>query len=173
MDKQIYERLKCISGEISESLSQLREELIQVIQEYDKEIKEAQIALQRAYEMGDLRENAEFDAALQRCSTLGYSRGLAEQKLRSINGVGEDEKNYEPIGMVVMYSTVLLTNDRDTGVEFVFKLYPADVSDLGRRILSVDSPIGKLLYLRNVGDVFNTEHRVTGVKRRWKVEAVY
>lgn len=171
-EKKDVEQLKRRSAEISQSMSVLRDELARKLEKYDAELREAQVAMQKAYEMGDLRENAEFDAAVSRCGTLSYSRLLVKQQLEVINAIDTDEE-YVPIGMVVMFSTVLLVNDRDIRKKFIFKLYPEGVSDLDRGILSLDSPIGRALYLKSAGAEFETEHRVTGEKRKWQIKAVY
>lgn len=171
-EERDFKRLAEASAQISQSLHMLREELSRKLVEYDREVKEAQIVLQRAYAMGDLRENAEFDAAVSRCSALSYSKLLVKKKLESIESIGEEE-DYAPIGMVVMFSTVLLVNDKDKGREFIFKLYPAGVSDLDRGILSVDSLIGRILHMKETGAQFDTVHRVTGEKRRWQIKAIY
>lgn len=168
-----FKRLETASAQISQSVHMLREELTRKLGEYDTEIKEAQVALQKAYEMGDLRENSEFDAAVSRCGELSYSKLLMKKKLESIEAIGVEEEDYVPIGMVVMFSTVLLVNNKDKDREFIFKLYPAGVSDLDRGVLSIDSIIGRVLYMKETGAQFETSHRVTGEKRKWQIRAIY
>jgi len=168
MDKPDLEQ---ISQEISQDLSSLRQELVSEWQRLEVDLESAQVQLQKAYGEGDLRENAEFEAAVSRCSLVSSSLQMVNEKLQRLNSFSEDEEYY-PIGMVVMFSTVLLTNNVDKG-RFIFKLYPAGVSDMERRILALDSPIGQAVYLRSKGSTFSMEHRVTGVVRVWKIEDIY
>lgn len=163
--------LKQVSRQVSQDLGGLRQELVGEWKRLEADLEDAQLQLQKAYGEGDLRENAEFEAAVSRCSLVSSSLQMVDEKLQRLNSFDENEEYY-PIGMVVMFSTVLLTNNVDEG-QYVFKLYPAGVSDIERKILALDSPIGQAIYLKGKGSMFSMEHHVTGVLRVWKIEDVY
>lgn len=161
--------LKEISEEISIKFKQIKEKAIEKKLEIIKDIEKTTEELRVASEKGDRSENAEFSAAVDKLQLLNASLSNLDDRLKMMNKVsGEDD--YEPINMIVMYSTVRFTHE---GREFIFKIYPEGVSDLSSGIIAKDDPIGRMLWLKEPGDEISLEHRVTGDVLKYKIEEVY
>ncbi len=163
--------LKAESEKISARFEALKGTIEKEKKELERRVEESKENLSKAYELGDLRENAEFEAALASCTVNNYSLNIKKQQLEEMLAI-DTAKGYFPIGAVIMFSTVRLTTSLDDK-EYVFKLYPKGVSDLPSGILSVDSVVGREVMNKRVGDMFITYHRVTGKKITWKVEEIY
>ncbi len=124
------------------------------IRKMEKELREElPIALRKALEMGDLRENAEYQTAKERQSylqaQLSHLRGrLAKLSLINLNKIPHDRVSYG--------STVLLRDlDRQTNV--AYRLVTTEESNLSQGLISTTSPIGKSLMGRQEGDEVNIQ----------------
>lgn len=129
-----------------ETLEQMREELTQL-----KTVGRAEIARQiaEAREKGDLKENAEYDAAKE-------AQGLHEAKVAQleaaiVNARVIDAKDIDT-SKVSILSRVKLTN-MTTKKEVEYQIVSETEADLKQGKISVTSPIGKGLLGKNVGDV--------------------
>ncbi len=125
---------------------QLKKELERLTQvERQKNIKE--IAEARSH--GDLSENAEYHAAKERQAYL-------EAKIREIGAKLAHAQVIDTEGMssdkVVFGATVLLS-ETETGEERRYRLVGADESDPGNGWISVQSPVGRALIGKQVGDL--------------------
>lgn len=102
-----------------------------------------------AREKGDLKENAEYDAAKE-------AQGLHEAQIAQleetlVNTRVLDKKDLD-LSRVSVLSTVKLTNLK-TKTAVSYQLVSANEADLKARKLSVSSPIGKGLLGKKVGEV--------------------
>ncbi len=106
-----------------------------------------EIADARAH--GDLSENAEYHAAKD-------AQGLLEAKIAGLESTAQrarllDESLIDPSKAFVM-SWVTVRN-HSVGKEITYKLVSAQEADFTKKKISVDSPIGKALLGKSVGDV--------------------
>jgi len=102
-----------------------------------------------AREKGDLSENAEYDAAKE-------AQGLLELKIAKLeellgNARLLDESNID-LSKVSILSKVRIKNKK-TKAEMTYTLVAQEEADLKAGKISVDSPIGKGLLGREVGEV--------------------
>ena len=107
----------------------------------------ASIAEARAH--GDLSENAEYDAAKE-------AQGLLEMKISKLKEVLSnariiDDSDIDP-SKVFILSTVKIKNPKN-GMEMTYTLVAENEADLKAKKISVDSPIGKGLLGKSVGEV--------------------
>ncbi|GAB4402452.1 MAG: transcription elongation factor GreA [Bacteroidia bacterium] len=105
--------------------------------------------IQKAREMGDLSENAEYDAAKD-------AQGLLELKISKLEAVIAnarvlDDSNMDPNKAYIL-STVKLKNLKANKV-FTYTLVAEEEADLKLSRISVKSPVGKALLGREVGAV--------------------
>lgn len=128
-----------------EGLQKLKDEL-----HYLKTKGRAEIArqIQEAREKGDLSENAEYDAAKD-------AQGLMELKIQKLEHAIAtarilDESEVD-ISKVYIMSSVRLQNLK-TKQEVTYTLVSPNESDLKSGKISVESPIGKGLLGKSVGD---------------------
>ena len=129
-----------------ETLEQMKEELSQL-----KTAGRAEIARQiaEAREKGDLRENAEYDAAKE-------AQGLHEAKIAQLEAAVIsarvlDTKDID-ISKVSILSKVKVTN-LGNNKSFEYQIVSEKEADLIAGKISVGSPIGKGLLGKSIGDI--------------------
>ena len=113
-----------------------------------------------AVAMGDLRENAEYKAALERQSYVRARIGQLRKRLGDLSAINMGSI---PKDRVALGSKVKLLN-LDTDEEVTYQLVFPEVSDLDQGLISIASPVGKGLMGREEGDEF-TVQIPSGVKR--------
>lgn len=121
--------------------------------EHLKTTKRREIAedIARARAFGDLKENAEYDAAknnqaLNESRIADYEDRLTRVQLIDDSKIAKDQ--------VFIGATVLL-KDLDHDEEFSYKIVPQDEANFDEGKLSVTSPIAKGLLTLKVGDIAN------------------
>jgi transcription elongation factor GreA len=129
-----------------EGLKKLREELNHL---RDVERPKASQAIAEARDKGDLSENAEYDAAKE-------AQGMLEMKIAKLEEVNSNARLIDESQLdnskVLVLSTVRLKN-QSNGKEVKYTLVADGEADLASGKLSVNSPIGKGLLGKSVGDV--------------------
>ena len=128
-----------------QAIEKLERELRALEREYRHDLPKE---IKRALAMGDLRENAEYHAALERQSYVKAKMGQIKKRLSEIAMIKVDSLPRDRVGLgstVVLYD---LGEEKEVRYELVF----ADDSDFSRGLISVTSPIGKGLVGRRVGD---------------------
>ena len=109
----------------------------------------ASSAIAEAREKGDLKENAEYDAAKE-------AQGMLEAKIKQLEGVLAnarilDESNIDT-SKVSILTKVTLTN-MNTKKQVTYKIVSENEADLKLGKISVTSPIGKGLLGKVIGDI--------------------
>jgi transcription elongation factor GreA len=130
----------------AETFERLKEEL-QHMKGVDRPA--ASHAIAEAREKGDLKENAEYDAAKE-------AQGMLEAKIKQLEGVLAnarilDESNIDT-SKVSILTKVSLTN-MNTKKQVTYKIVSENEADLKLGKISVTSPIGKSLLGKVIGDV--------------------
>ncbi len=130
----------------AETFERLKEEL-----QHMKTVERpaASHAIAEAREKGDLKENAEYDAAKE-------AQGMLEARIKQLEGVIAnarilDESNIDT-SKVSILTKVTLTN-MNTKKQVTYKIVSENEADLKLGKISVTSPIGKGLLGKVVGDV--------------------
>ncbi len=115
-----------------------------------KTVKRREIAksLEKARAMGDLSENAEYDAAKDAQAHLEKRIAELESKLSRARII---EHENIPTDKVYIGAKVGL-KDTDTEEEFQYCLVSASEADYASGKISIESPIGKALLGKKVGD---------------------
>jgi transcription elongation factor GreA len=130
-------------------LKDAKKRLEDEIRKLDKELKEElPLAFKKALEMGDLRENSEYQSAKERQSYVQAQLGQLRQRLSALSMVN---LNKIPHGKVSYGSTVVLT-DLESGQEVTYRLVLSEESDAAGGLISTSSPIGKSLLGHEEGD---------------------
>ncbi|MBX6379221.1 transcription elongation factor GreA [Thermoflavifilum aggregans] len=129
-----------------ETLEQMKEELNYLRTKGRAEIARA---IAEAREKGDLRENAEYDAAKE---AQGHHEARIAQLEEAIaNARVVDEKDIDT-SKVSILSVVKITN-LSTQKTMVYRLVSEQEADLKAGKISVASPIGKGLLGKKVGEI--------------------
>lgn len=128
-----------------EGLKKLRDELNQL---KDVERPKASNAIAEARDKGDLSENAEYDAAKEAQGMLEMKISKLEETLANARLIDESQLD---TSKVLVLSTVKIKNQTN-GMEMKYTLVAESEADLKSGKISVNSPIGKGLLGKKVGD---------------------
>jgi len=134
-----------VSYYTAEGLKKLRDELNQL---KDVERPKASQAIADARDKGDLSENAEYDAAKEAQGLLEMRISKMEEILANARLIDESVLD---TSKVLVHSKVKIKNQAN-GMEMTYKLVAQSEADLKTGKISVDSPIGKGLLGKKVGD---------------------
>jgi len=135
-----------VSYYTAEGLKRLREELKQL---KDIERPKASNAIAEARDKGDLSENAEYDAAKEAQGMLEMKIAKLEEALAGARLIDESQLD---LSKVLALSIVKIKNQAN-GMEMTYTLVADGEADLASGKISINSPIGKGLLGKSVGDV--------------------
>ncbi|PKV48407.1 transcription elongation factor GreA [Aquimarina sp. MAR_2010_214] len=135
-----------VSYYTAEGLKKLRDELGQL---KDIERPKASQAIAEARDKGDLSENAEYDAAKEAQGLLEMRISKLEETLSNARLIDESQLD---TSKALIHSTVKIKNQTN-GAEMIYKLVAQSEADLKTGKISVDSPIGKGLLGKSVGEI--------------------
>lgn len=134
-----------VSYYTAEGLKKLRDELNQL---KDVERPKASQAIAEARDKGDLSENAEYDAAKEAQGMLEMRISKLEEVVANARIIDESQLD---TSKVLVHSNVKIKN-QSTGAQMQYKLVAQSEADLKSGKISVDSPIGKGLLGKKVGE---------------------
>jgi transcription elongation factor GreA len=118
------------------------------ISQLDKELKtELPKEIQRARELGDLRENAEYKAAKERQDYLNARIAMLKRRVAEISLINLDKL---PTDRAALGSTLELRES--TGDTFTFQLVMPEDANADKGWISTSSPIGRALLGKEAGD---------------------
>jgi len=120
-------------------------------------------AIAQAVEMGDLRENSEYKAALERQQFVQARLGQLHQRLNQLTQLANTETPADRVGLGSRV-TVL---DLDSKESDTYMVVLAEMMDLDEGHVSLASPLGRALVDRRVGD--EVELRLPRMTRRLRV----
>jgi len=129
-----------------EGLQNLKDELHQL-----KTVVRPSISAQigEARDKGDLSENAEYDAAKE-------AQGLLEMKISKLGDVIANARIFDDSNIdttkVYILSKVKIKN-KENGMDIQYTLVAENEADLKAKKISIESPIGKGLLGKSVGDI--------------------
>ena len=103
--------------------------------------------IQRARELGDLRENAEYQAAKERQTYVQARIAMLKRRMHEVALMNLDRI---PHGKAGFGSTVTLRES--TGAELVYQLVMPEDADAEKGMISTSSPIGKAILNKEEGD---------------------
>jgi len=135
-----------VSYYTAEGLKKLKDELNQL---KDVERPKASQAIAEARDKGDLSENAEYDAAKEAQGMLEMRISKMEEIVSNARIIDESQLD---TSKALVHSTVKIKNQTN-GQEMTYKLVAQSEADLKSGKISVDSPIGKGLLGKKVGEV--------------------
>jgi transcription elongation factor GreA len=130
-------------------IREMREKLSREIEQLSHELNiTIPQAIAQAVELGDLRENSEYKAALERQQFVQARLGQLHQRLSQVQQLANTETPTDRVGLGSKVTVLdLETNDRDT-----YMLVIAEMMDLDMGHISLGSPLGRALANGRVGD---------------------
>jgi transcription elongation factor GreA len=146
---------------MSEEIKQkIQDELRQLEAELRTEIPQE---LKKAVAMGDLSENAEYEAARNR---QDYVRARIANLRKRLADISMIDTSRLPTDRAA-YGSTLIVYDVDSGEESTYKLVMAEDSDVTQNKISTTSPIGRGLMGKKEGD--EVEISTPAGKRRFEI----
>jgi transcription elongation factor GreA len=106
--------------------------------------------IQRARELGDLRENAEYQAAKDRQGIVNARIAMLKKRIGEISIMNMDKI---PHDRAAFGSTVHLREDN--GEAITYQLVMPEEADAGKGMISTSSPIGRAIVGKSEGDEIN------------------
>ena len=125
-------------------LKKFEEEIHQLERELKAELPKE---IQRARELGDLRENAEYHAAKERQRFVEARVSLLKKRVGEISLMNLDKLPHDRVGFG---STVHLKDVKDQTL--VYQLVMPEDADVDQGLISTASPIGRALLNKEEGD---------------------
>jgi transcription elongation factor GreA len=130
--------MEAVKKKLQEELQSLEEEL------HFKLPKE----IQRAREWGDLKENAEYKAAMERQSMVQARIMQVRNRLYEVESI---DISKIPTGSAA-YGSVVVLYDLEKEEKITYKLVTSEESDPDNGLISTVSPIGQALMGKEEGD---------------------
>ncbi len=103
--------------------------------------------IRKAVELGDLRENSEYKAALERQQFVQARLGQLRQRLSKLSQIDVAQISHDAVGL----GSAVTVQDEKTGSREEYNMVFGDV-DFEEGHVSMSSPIGKALVGKAVGD---------------------
>lgn len=145
----------------------LKTKLEQELQELQRELRqELPKEINKAKALGDLRENAEYQMALERQSYVQARIGNLQSRLKQLSTLN---LSTIPKDRVALGSTVTLL-DLHAGGEIVYEIVMNDDTDAANGRISVGSPIARGLQGKEVGE--EVEIVTPGGRKRYEIVAL-
>jgi transcription elongation factor GreA len=104
--------------------------------------------IKRALEFGDLRENAEYRAALDRQNVVKARIVELRQRISEVSSIDISKIPHDKAG----YGSTLVLYDPERGEELTYRIVTPEESDPQAGLISTMSPVGKSLLGKEEGD---------------------
>jgi transcription elongation factor GreA len=105
--------------------------------------------IRKAVEHGDLRENSEYKAALERQQFVQARLGHLHQRLSKLSSIDPSQIPEDRVGL----GSIVIVEDERTGARETYHLVFGDVVEFQEGFVSMGSPIGKSLLGKSIGEI--------------------
>jgi transcription elongation factor GreA len=119
--------------------------------------------IRRAVELGDLRENSEYKAALERQQFVQARLGQLRQRLSKLSSIDLNQIPTDKVGL----GSKVVVECQDTRVIETYHLVFGDSDNFEEGHVTMASPIGRALIGKAVGDI--THLRLPARTRRLRI----
>lgn len=131
--------LEALKKKLGEEVEKLQHELNVVL---PNEIR-------KAVELGDLRENSEYKAALERQQFVQARLGQLRQRLSKLSSIDIAQISHDKVGL----GSKVIVECEETQVQETYHLVFGDSENFDEGHVTMSSPIGKALVGKGVGEV--------------------
>src|ERR1051325_5890766 len=105
--------------------------------------------IRKAVELGDLRENSEYKAALERQQFVQARLGQLRQRLSKLSAIDPAQIPGDRVGL----GSKVVVEDQKTGAKETYYLVFGDALEFEEGHVTMSSPIGRALLGQAVGDI--------------------
>ena len=135
-------------------LDEIRDKLDDEIGRLTHELNvELPIAIAKAVELGDLRENADYKSALERQQFVQARLNHLVQRAGELNSIDLDAVPTDRVG----FGSRVTVRNTDSGDSITYTLVAGDYIDLDSGQISMASALGRALMGRREGEAFEVE----------------
>jgi len=130
-------------------MEEIRKKLQGELEELEEELHfKLPKEIQKAREYGDLRENAEYKAALERQSMVTARIMQLRNRISEVKSIDITKMPFDCIA----YGSTVVLYDLDRDEEVIYRLVTSEESDPDNGLISTVSPIGQGLMGKEEGD---------------------
>jgi transcription elongation factor GreA len=148
-------------------LDDARQKLLKEVEDLNHELNVVlPEVLKRAREHGDLRENGDYQAAVERQQFIQARLGHLSQRLSRLSQIDPAEIPRDRVGL----GSRVTVRDLETDEQEVWELVIPDAMDLDADHISVASPLGRALLNRKVEETVTVDLPMGS--RRFQIEEV-
>jgi transcription elongation factor GreA len=104
--------------------------------------------IRRAVEMGDLRENSEYKAALERQQFVRARLSQLRERLSKLSSIDESQISTDSVGL----GSKVVVKDQKTGLVETYDLVFGDALEFEEGHVTMSSPIGRALLGKKVSE---------------------
>jgi transcription elongation factor GreA len=141
-------------------LKRFEDEIAQLERELKSELPKE---IQRARELGDLRENAEYQAAKERQRLVEARISMLKMRVSQIQLMNLDKIPHDKVG----FGSTVTVHDA-AGQTIVYQLVMPEDANVDEGLISTASPIGRALLKKEEGDEIVVS-RPDGTERRFEL----
>jgi transcription elongation factor GreA len=105
--------------------------------------------IRKAVEMGDLRENSEYKAALERQQLVQARLGQLRERLSKLSSIDLTQIPTDKVGL----GSMVVVQDEKTGAKETYNLVFGDALEFDESQVTMASPIGRALLGKAKGEV--------------------
>lgn len=105
--------------------------------------------IRKAVELGDLRENSEYKAALERQQFVQARLGQLTQRLSKLSNIDESQIATDAVGL----GSKVVVQDQETKERESYHMIFGDAEDFDEGQVTMSSPIGRALLGKKVGEI--------------------
>ena len=105
--------------------------------------------IRRAVELGDLRENSEYKAALERQQFVQARLGQLRERLSKLSSIDVTQIPRDSVGL----GSKVVVKDEKSGLKDTYQLVFGDAVDFEEGHVTMSSPIGRALLGKSVGEI--------------------
>jgi transcription elongation factor GreA len=105
--------------------------------------------IRRAVEMGDLRENSEYKAALERQQFVRARLSQLRERLSKLSSIDLTQIPHDTVGL----GSTVVVEDQKSGLEETYHLVFGDAVEFEEGHVTMSSPIGRALLGKSVGEI--------------------
>lgn len=105
--------------------------------------------IRKAVELGDLRENSEYKAALERQQFVQARLGLLRQRLSKLSSIDPAQIPNDRVGL----GSKVVVEDQKSGARETYHLVFGDAIEFEEGHVTMASPIGRALLGKSTGEV--------------------
>ena len=123
--------------------------------------------IRRAVEMGDLRENSEYKAALERQQFVRARLSQLRERLSKLSSIDLTQIPHVSVGL----GSMVVVLDQKSGLQETYNLVFGDALEFEEGQVTMSSPIGRSLLGKKVGEIAHL--RLPTVMRQLKVTELH